>query len=80
MNPETIKQLLEEGLNDARVEVVGDGQHFQALIVTPDFEGEALIARHRRVNAVLREHIDSNMLHAISMRTLTPGEAAGEGR
>lgn len=79
MNPETIKQLLEQGLTEARVEVVGDGRHFQALIVSPDFDGETLIARHRRVNAVLREHIDSNLLHAISMRTLTPEESTGEG-
>lgn len=75
MNPEEIKRLLEQGLTDARVEVAGDGRHFQALIVSPDFDGLSLIKRHRLVYDILGAHIDSEALHAISMRTLTPEQA-----
>ncbi|WP_440996871.1 BolA family protein [Arhodomonas sp. SL1] len=79
MEPQRIREILESGLTDATVAVDGDGRHFQALIVSPDFEGVPLIRRHRMVNDLLREHIDSDMLHAISMRTLTPGQHAAEG-
>lgn len=78
MNPEAIRELIEAGLNDATVEVAGDGRHFQALIVSPDFEGKALLKRHRMVYALLEAHIASEVLHAISMRTLTPGERSAE--
>jgi acid stress-induced BolA-like protein IbaG/YrbA len=79
MNPDTIKEIIAAGLNEAQVEVAGDGRHFQALIVSPDFEGKALLKRHRMVYALLEAHIASEVLHAISMRTLTPAEyAAGK--
>ncbi|WP_446916923.1 BolA/IbaG family iron-sulfur metabolism protein, partial [Klebsiella pneumoniae] len=51
MNPDTIKEIIAAGLNEAQVEVAGDGRHFQALIVSPDFEGKALLKRHRMVYA-----------------------------
>ncbi|MDN5848856.1 MAG: BolA/IbaG family iron-sulfur metabolism protein [Nitrococcus sp.] len=78
MNPQQVKELLESGFTDARVEVAGDGRHFQALVVSPDFEGAPMLKRHRMVYAQLREHIDSEVLHAISLRTLTPEQWAAE--
>lgn len=78
MEPDAIRGLLEAGLTDARVEVAGDGRHFQALIVTPDFEGLPLLRRHRLVYDLLQSHIDADVLHAISMRTLTPEQWAAE--
>lgn len=78
MDSETIRQLIEQGLTDAQVQVAGDGRHFQALIVSPDFDGETLLRRHRMVYALLESHIESDVLHAISMRTLTPEQWASE--
>lgn len=78
MEPETIRALLQAGFRDAEVEVVGDGRHFQARIVSPDFADLPLLRRHRLVYDLLRSHIDSEVLHAISMRTLTPAQAAAE--
>lgn len=74
MEPQEIARLLEQGLSDAEVHVDGDGHHFQALIVSSAFEGLSLIQRHRMVNDVLNAHLDSGVLHAISMRTLTPAQ------
>ncbi|MFM9817622.1 UNVERIFIED_CONTAM: BolA/IbaG family iron-sulfur metabolism protein [Spiribacter pallidus] len=78
MEPDAIRALLQAGLRDADVEVAGDGQHFQARIVSADFEGLPLLRRHRMVYDLLQSHIDSDVLHAISMRTLTPAQAAAE--
>lgn len=74
MEPQEIARLLEQGLSDAEVHVDGDGHHFQALIVSPAFEGLSRIQRHRMVNDVLGAHLDSGVLHAISMRTMTPSQ------
>ena len=78
MEPEAIRALLQAGLKDADIEVIGDGRHFQARIVTADFEGLSLLKRHRLVYDLLQAHIDSEVLHAISMRTLTPAQALAE--
>ncbi len=78
MEPEAIRALLQAGFRDAEVEVVGDGRHFQARIVSPDFADLPLLRRHRLVYELLRAHIDSEVLHAISMRTLSPAQTAVE--
>jgi len=78
MEPDAIRALLQAGFHNAEVEVIGDGRHFQARIVSSDFEDLPLLRRHRLVYDLLRSHIDSDSLHAISMRTLTPAQAAAE--
>jgi acid stress-induced BolA-like protein IbaG/YrbA len=80
MEPERLKQLIEEGLPGSHAEVQGDGQHFQAVIVSPAFEGKLPIARQRLVNAVLKEQFDSGELHALSQHPLTPAEWEAEQR
>ncbi len=74
MKPEEIEQLVRGALSDVEVQVGGDGRHFQAVVVSPDFEGVPRIKRHRMVYDALREHIDGDVLHAISMQTMTPAE------
>lgn len=78
MDPNEIKAQIEAGLPDATVEVVGDGRHFQALIVSPAFEGKRPLQRHRMVYAILEAQIHADVLHALSMRTLTPEQWAQE--
>jgi acid stress-induced BolA-like protein IbaG/YrbA len=71
--PESIKHTIEAGFTCDRVEVVGDGQHFQALIVSKTFEGLGKVGRHQRVYAALGERMREE-IHALSMTTLTPAE------
>ena len=68
-----IKQWLEAGLDDARVEIDGDGRHFNAVIVSPAFEGKNRIQQHQLVYGVLGDKMKAD-IHALSMRTLTPAE------
>ncbi len=75
MEPEQVKRLIEAGLEGSVAEVSGDGQHFQAVVVCPAFEGKPLLARHRLVNEAVREQMDSGALHALSLtRLMTPAE------
>jgi acid stress-induced BolA-like protein IbaG/YrbA len=71
--PEQIKQYIEAGLACERVDVEGDGQHFFATIVSAQFEGKRLIARHQLVYAALGDRMKAE-IHALSMKTLTPAE------
>jgi len=59
-------------------EVVGDGQHFQALVVSPAFDGKSRIQRHQMVYAALGDRMREE-IHALSMRTLTPAEWQAQG-
>lgn len=43
---------------------------FEAIIISPLFEGEPLLDRHRRVNNALAEEMKN--IHAFSMKTWTP--------
>ncbi len=71
--PESVKQSIEAGLACEHVEVAGDGQHFQALVVAGVFEGKTRVQRHQLVYAALGERMREE-IHALSMRTLTPME------
>ncbi|MBK5912863.1 BolA family protein [Rhodocyclus purpureus] len=74
MHPEQVRALIVAGLPGAEVEVKGDGQHFEALIVAVEFAGKSRVGRQQLVNGILRAHFDSGELHALSMQTLTPEE------
>jgi acid stress-induced BolA-like protein IbaG/YrbA len=78
VTPESIQSGIEAGLACKHVEVAGDGQHFQALVVSAAFEGKSRVQRHQLVYAALGERMREE-IHALSMRTLTPAEWGGGG-
>ena len=71
--PDDIKRTIEAGLACEHVAVDGDGQHFQALIVSTVFEGLSRIKRHQLVYGALGDRMRAE-IHALSMQTLTPAE------
>ncbi len=73
--PDDVRRYIAEGLECSVLEVSGDGQHFEALIVSPLFEGKRLIQRHQIVYRALGDRMREE-IHALSMRTLTPAEHA----
>jgi len=75
LTPETLRGYIEAGLACDELDVSGDGHHFEARIVCKAFEGKRLIARHQMVYAVLGDRMRQE-IHALSMKTLTPAEAA----
>jgi acid stress-induced BolA-like protein IbaG/YrbA len=76
--PESIRSAIAQGLACERLEVDGDGHHFEALIVSAAFEGRSRIERHRLVYGALGDRMRQE-IHALSMRTLTPAELAAAG-
>ena len=67
-----IKILIEAGLPDATVEVLGDdGQQFEATVQSPSFTGKGLVAQHKMVYATLGTSFEG-ALHALSLKTSAP--------
>ena len=73
VDPESIKAGIAAGIACEHLEVVGDGQHFQALVVSPAFAGKSRVQRHQLVYAALGDRMREE-IHALSMQTLTPEE------
>ena len=74
MDSERIKQIIATGLACEGLHVDGDGEHFEAILVSSAFAGKSRVARQQLVNAILKPYFDSGELHALSMKTLTPEE------
>lgn len=81
----TIEGKLAEALAPAHLEVLneshrhnvppGSESHFRVTIASDAFAGEALLARHRRVNRVLAEEL-AGPVHALALHTYTNEEWA----
>lgn len=85
-----IEATLTAALSPTRIDVVdeshlhaghagarpGGQTHYQLLLVSAAFEGEGRVARHRRINDLLKSEFEGG-LHALRMTLKTPAEAAG---
>ena len=63
-----LKQRIETGIPGARAEVTGDGHHFEAVVVAPQFAGLSRIAQHRLVYDVFDGELGGR-IHALSLQT-----------
>jgi acid stress-induced BolA-like protein IbaG/YrbA len=75
VEPRSIEESIRAGLPCTHLEVRGDGAHFEAVIVSPDFAGLNRVRRHQLVYAALGERMREE-IHALSMQTLSPDEWA----
>ena len=78
VTPESVKAGIEGGLACEHLEVLGDGQHFQAVVVSAAFAGKSRVQRHQLVYKALGDRMREE-IHALSMQTLTPEEAKRNG-
>jgi acid stress-induced BolA-like protein IbaG/YrbA len=76
--PQELESVIGAALPCERLKVTGDGQHWEALVVSTAFEGRSRLERHRLVYAALGDRMRERV-HALSMRTLTPAEFGSAG-
>ena len=79
----TIENKLADGINTLHLEVInesnnhnvppGSESHFKVVLVSNDFEGQNLVARHRAVNNILKDEL-SDQIHALALHTYTESE------
>jgi acid stress-induced BolA-like protein IbaG/YrbA len=67
-----IKIYISQGLACEFVEVLGDdGQHFEAVVVSPAFVGKNMVQQHQLVYQALGDRMRQE-IHALSIKTFTP--------
>lgn len=71
MQADQLKQIIEDGIPGAQVVVQGDGDHFEATIVSDTFAGKSMVQQHQMVYAALGD-LMQGAVHALSFRTFTP--------
>ncbi len=80
MTADELKDIIAAGLPCEHIALEGDGRHWYATIVSSAFDGKRPIQRHQRVYATLGAKIQTDEVHALSMKTWTPSEWAAQGR
>jgi acid stress-induced BolA-like protein IbaG/YrbA len=70
MLEDVIYQAIDQYLNCEHLDVTGDGQHFEATVVSDDFMNQSRVQRHRLVYESLGEKMKSEV-HALSMKLYT---------
>ena len=73
--PEQIEDYIKQGIVCTHIQVEGDGQHFFATIVSPEFESKRLIQRHQLVYTAMGDRMKAEV-HALSIKAFTPEEFA----
>ena len=66
-----VKQLVEQQLDNARVEVEGEGCNFQLLVISDALAALSPVKRQQAVYAVLNDAITDGRIHAVTMKFFT---------
>ena len=70
---ESIEKSIAAGIDCEHLQVAGDGHHWEALVVSRQFEGLSRVRAHQLVYRALGERMREE-IHALSVTTLTPAE------
>lgn len=72
LSSEQVRNYIAQGLPCDHLEVRGeDGQHFEAIVVSPQFAGKSMVQQHQLVYQALGDRMRQE-IHALSLRTFTP--------
>lgn len=87
MNIDEVMIKVKEGLPDAQILPSGEACNLYLTIISDGFEGLSILKRQQRVLGTLHADLASGELHAVTLKTFTPGEWAschqtpeGQGR
>lgn len=69
-----IESLISEGLPLCKVEVQGDGYHYQVLVISDDFEQLSRVKRQQKIYKLLGDRVKSGELHALTIKAYTQRE------
>jgi len=75
VRPEQVETMIKAALPDAQVQIqdlTGGGDHYQAIVVSSQFEGKTLVQQHQLVYKAVREAMATEAIHALALQTYTP--------
>lgn len=75
VEPDVLEERIQQGLSEVSHvtvrDLTGTKDHYEATIVSPDFEGKSLIEQHQLVYRALGE-LMAGPVHALALKTYTP--------
>ena len=77
MDPGEIERLIKQTLPDAEVtleDLVGDGDHWSATVVSPAFKGKSRVQQHQMIYQALGGRMGGE-LHALALQTSAPDDS-----
>jgi acid stress-induced BolA-like protein IbaG/YrbA len=74
MDAATVKTLLQAELPDCEIQVQGEGASYDIIVIGAVFEGLRPVKKQQMVYVALTEQIADGSIHAVNIKTLTPGE------
>lgn len=83
VSPAQVEAMIKAELPDAQVQVqdlTGGGDHYQAIVVSSQFEGKTLVQQHQLVYGALRQAMATEAIHALALKTYTPQTWETSGR
>ena len=78
MEASEIERLIKDGIADAQVTIEdlrGDGDHYSAYVVSPEFIGKSRVQQHQMVYQALQGRMGGE-LHALALQTSVPENIA----
>ena len=79
MQGSELEAIIKAGIADAEVIVKGEGDHFEATVVSQQFEGRSMVQQHQMVYATLGDRMGGE-IHALALHTSIPGDWAKQHR
>jgi stress-induced morphogen len=82
MTLDELKERIRVAIPGAHVEVTdltGTADHYQALVVAPEFAGLSRIEQHRRVYGALGASMGGD-IHALALKTFSPDAWRANGK
>ncbi len=71
MNKDELQQMIVSALPDSEVVVQGEGDHFQVVVVSAEFEGKSRVIQHQMIYKAIGDALQS-AIHALTIQTYTP--------
>ncbi|MAQ15134.1 MAG: BolA family transcriptional regulator [Sandaracinus sp.] len=82
VEPSVVEERIRQGVTDVQhvevTDLTGTKDHYEAVIVSPAFEGQSRVARQRMVFAALGE-LMQGPIHALTFKTYTPADWKDQG-
>jgi acid stress-induced BolA-like protein IbaG/YrbA len=72
---EQVKKTIQQEISEAEVfvkDLTGGGDHLEAIVISPEFEGKTMVKQHQLVYGALQNELKSEAIHALALKTYTP--------
>lgn len=71
MQAAEIKRLIEGGIPGTEAIIKGEGDHFEAIVISESFVGQSTVKQHQLVYGTLGNLMQAE-IHALALHTYTP--------